>query len=1059
MASWNVRTLRDTRVRKTAIVADELMRLRVDVAALSETRLADQGQISEKGFTFFWSGNDASLPRRNGVCFAVAKHIVGLCDRPVPVSDRISTMRMRLGSGGNHVTFVSVYAPTELSDDNDKDLFYEALENTLSSVVSRDKLIVLGDFNARVGRDCAAWSSLGRHGIGKMNGNGQRLLELCAQHRLAVTSTFFDLPDIYKTTWCHPRSGHGHQIDHILVRRRDLPDVLVTRTMRSAECGSDHFLVRSCLRLRLIWPKRQTRKERLDLSRLREDGVNKQLEARLSEVLPDILGNLDNLGNDCWSPVAEKMFSVAREVLGTNKKRSPDWFSESAHELAPLLESKRSAWQLYLANPNPETRLVWARCNASVQKGLRLAKERNWGSLLCQMERDATNGNSRGLFGALKLATEPTPRRVAPLKAQDGSLLKSKGEIMGRWTQHFTDLYSRSTSVSQAALERIPDFLQGEMEPNVNVPSEVELERVISKLKSGKSPGADLLPAEFFKLGGNSVKKALLQVIQRCWLRGSVPKSWRDSVVSVLYKGKGDRSDCNNYRGISLLSVAGKIMARILLNRITLWCDHYLPESQCGFRAGRSTLDLIFSFRQLQEKCREQGKQLHAAFVDLTKAFDLVSRQGLFSILRRLGLPLTLVSLVESFHENTEARVQFDGAISECFHFDSGVKQGCVLAPTLFAVFFACLLVEALMAANTDDAGVLLRTRGDSRLLKPSDLRSTRKSYTVLLQELLFADDCALVSVSPAGLQSLVHGFECAAKEYGVTISLAKTVVFHQGVVGDVPPISLNSQRLQRVDKFCYLGSIVQDQVNVDDEISARIGKAAVAFGSLRARVWRNSHLSVKTKIRIYRSCVLATLLYGGETWTLRLPQERRLNGFHMKCLRRILGISWQEHVPDTEVLSRSGMDSLFVQLKKIRLCWLGHVLRLPEYRIPRVLLLGELSEGARRRGRPLLRWKDCVKRDLKDLCFDLNHWQRETDDGNTWQAKVLKLCSEWEKTRVEKVKEKRAARKSRVGAGQGMYPDLVCHQCGRNFTARIGLISHLRTHAVNDIEDSDLTA
>jgi hypothetical protein len=173
-------------------------------------------------------------------------------------------------------------------------------------------------------------------------------------------------------------------------------------------------------------------------------------------------------------------------------------------------------------------------------------------------------------------------------------------------------------------------------------------------------------------------------------------------------------------------------MARILLNRITLWCDHYLPESQCGFRAGRSTLDLIFSFRQLQEKCREQGKQLHAAFVDLTKAFDLVSRQGLFSILRRLGLPLTLVSLVESFHENTEARVQFDGAISECFHFDSGVKQGCVLAPTLFAVFFACLLVEALMDPNTDDAGVLLRTRGDSRLLKPSDLRRTRKSDTVL---------------------------------------------------------------------------------------------------------------------------------------------------------------------------------------------------------------------------------------------------------------------------------------------------------------------------------------
>ncbi|RJG09513.1 hypothetical protein D4A39_17335, partial [Alcanivorax profundi] len=98
------------------------------------------------------------------------------------------------------------------------------------------------------------------------------------------------------------------------------------------------------------------------------------------------------------------------------------------------------------------------------------------------------------------------------------------------------------------------------------------------------------------------------KLLLQCWEEGTIPQDMRDAKIVTLYKNKGDRSDCNNYRGISLLSTVGKAFARVVLNRLQVLADRVYPESQCGFRAKRSTIDMVFSLRQLQEKCREQRR-------------------------------------------------------------------------------------------------------------------------------------------------------------------------------------------------------------------------------------------------------------------------------------------------------------------------------------------------------------------------------------------------------------------------------------------------------------------
>ena len=132
----------------------------------------------------------------------------------------------------------------------------------------------------------------------------------------------------------------------------------------------------------------------------------------------------------------------------------------------------------------------------------------------------------------------------------------------------------------------------------------------------------------------------LTELFQCMWRKEAIPQDFKHASIIHLYKRKGNPQVCDNHRGISLLSIAGKILARILLKRQNAHLDQagLIPESQCGFRKDRGTIDMIFTARQLQEKCQEQNVDLNMTFVDLTKTFDTVSRDGLWKIMAKFGV-------------------------------------------------------------------------------------------------------------------------------------------------------------------------------------------------------------------------------------------------------------------------------------------------------------------------------------------------------------------------------------------------------------------------------------
>nr|VZI38919.1 unnamed protein product [Spirometra erinaceieuropaei] len=229
---------------------------------------------------------------------------------------------------------------------------------------------------------------------------------------------------------------------------------------------------------------------------------------------------------------------------------------------------------------------------------------------------------------------------------------------------------------------------------------------------------------------------------------------------------------------------------------------------------------------------------LYSTFVDLTKAFDTVNREGLWKIMQKFGCPERFTQMVRQLHDGMMARVTDNGAVSEAFAVTNGVKQGCVLAPTLFSLMFSAMLMDAYRDGRP---GIRIAYRTDGHLLNQRRMHFKSRVSTTTVHELLFADDCTLNTTSEEEMQRSMDLFSAACENFGLVINTQKTVVMHQPPPHSVtapnapPQISVNGTQLQVVENLPYLGSTVSCNTKIDDEVANRISKASQAFGRLQS--------------------------------------------------------------------------------------------------------------------------------------------------------------------------------------------------------------------------------
>ena len=965
-ASWNIRTLQDNGnnpERRTAVIAKVLHKYNLDIVALSETRLPGSGQLSEKEYTFYWTGLPEEEHRYAGVGFAIRKSLANKLEEiPEGISERLMTLRIPL-SKKRTLLCISAYAPTMTHLEESKEKFYEDLRKIILKASPCDSILLLGDFNARVGNDNESWSGvLGKHLLGKANSNGLLLLSLCSELKLVITNSIFQQPNKFKGTWCHPRSKHWHTMDYVITKQSDQNSVKITRAHRGTECWSDHRLVRSKIRFTILnTPRKSTKKvlKKINCSNLAVPSFEKSFSEELDSKMEDCTVTDDV--ESSWNLLKDTIYNTSVDLLGFPKRKHQDWFNENDADASKLINDMHVAHLASMNNKNCyKAKQKYHNIKRKVQQYLRRMKNRWWEKKAMELQHAADIHDSKKLYDGLKVIYGPPTKDSSPLLSSDGTkLLTKEKDTLNRWVEHYSEVLNRQSSINIDAIHSLP---QRETVAELDIPpSASEVKDAIKKLRPGQ-PGKDSIPADVYRAGGPQLINKITRLMEKIWEKGEVPQDFKDASIVSLFK-QGKKTLCDNYRGISLLSVAGKILARVILNRINHHItDVVCSESQCGFRKGRGTIDMIFCLRQLQEKSREHRTPLYMAFVDLTKAFDTVSRTALWIVLQKLGIPNQMRKIIISFHEGMMGQVIQNGEISDPFSIANGTKQGCVLAPLLFALYFAVMLNYAFEGKQL---GVPVCFRATGGLFNIRRFNAPTKTTLELILDLLFADDCALVSQSPEKLQVIVDCFARGCKDFGLTISTKKTKVVYQPIPhsnsNDIhpPTIKVNDIALKVPPKFCYLGSTISEKATLDDEIKLRISRASQAFGKLQNRLWSRHDIRLSTKIKVYRATIIPSLTYGSETWTPYRKQISTLDAFHLRKLRSICNISWKDKITNQEVLSRCHISGIEAFLMKAQLRWTGHVIRMNDKRLPKIMLYSQLDKATRPEGRPLLRYKD----------------------------------------------------------------------------------------------------
>ncbi|BHF58381.1 hypothetical protein SprV_0100133300 [Sparganum proliferum] len=402
--------------RRIALVARELARYKVDIAALSETRFSEQGQLEEVsvGYTFFCNGRPRAERRDAGVAFAIRNDIMGrLPCLPQGIND------LPLW-GGKFVTIISAYAPPMTSSDAARDKFYEDLHALLATVPKADKLIVLGDFNARVGTDPAAWRGvLGRHGLRGSNDNGLLLLRTCAEHRLILTNTFFCLPEREKATWRHPRSRQWHLLDYVLVRRRDQRDVLVTKAIAALTGG----------------PTIASNELAQRLDNLPNVAAADPAAATAAENT--------SVGNR-WCQLRDTIQSTALAVLGRARRKHQDCFDDNDGVINNLLAEKNRLHKAYVEHPTADNKAAFYHSRRHLQQRLREMQDAWTARKAEEIQEYADRNEWKNFLSAIKAVYGPPTKGTAPLLSADGStLLTEKTQILQRWAEHFRGVFNR----------------------------------------------------------------------------------------------------------------------------------------------------------------------------------------------------------------------------------------------------------------------------------------------------------------------------------------------------------------------------------------------------------------------------------------------------------------------------------------------------------------------------------------------------------------------------------------------------------------------------------------
>ena len=617
--------------------------------------------------------------------------------------------------------------------------------------------------------------------------------------------------------------------------------------------------------------------------------------------------------------------------------------------------------------------------------------------------------NRNGVFRVVKQMITKNRDIVGEgcIKELDGKILTNEVEVKARWMAHFEKLLNEEFRWKKESLSAV-NMVSGPAE-HITC-SEVKL--AIQKAQLGKAAGPSGVLAEMLKASGDVGVQWVSDLCNAIIYEGKIPNDWKKSWMVKIYKGDGDALECGSYRGIKLLDQVMKVLERIIANKIR--SSVFINNMQFGFRPGKGTTDAIFIVRQVQERFLEKKKDLWMAFVYLEKAFDRVPREVVWWALRCSGVEEWLVTVIVAMYDNVTTTIKTRDGESDGFEVMVGVHQGSVLSPLLFII-----VLEALS-----------------------------KEFRVGLPwELFYADDLCLIAETEEELVLKFETWKDGIEAKGLKINMNKTKVMHckvkneqaentgkwpcgvcrkgvgansivctvckqwvhkrcSGIKGSLKIVGFecrkcilgdyreeakkeveikSGEKIEYVSKFCYLGDTIGSAGGAEEASRARVRSAWAKFRELSPLLTARG-ASLKIKGKLYSIYVQSVMMYGSETWAMKVDDVQRLERTERMMIRWMCGVTLKDKKSSEDLRKRLGILSVSDRVRQGRLRWFGHVERRDADDWLSACRRLEVS-GEKSRGRYRKTWNECVSDDLKKL-----HLRKEdVQDRVFWRNGIMR--------------------------------------------------------------------
>ncbi|KAL1447116.1 hypothetical protein WDU94_005460 [Cyamophila willieti] len=902
---------------------DIMIERRLDIFGLSETKRKEHGNEEVRGgYHLYWSGGETC---RNGVALIVSSEIKEKITEVFYISNRIIKINVKMSQKHDVVSIIQCYAPQSGCSTDDKAEFESLLEDHLKE----RNTIVMGDMNAQVGRVRDGYDRvMGPWGFGDQNDEGVNLIDFCMRNEMMIGNTWFRKRSSHKITRYSWDGRYKTMIDLVILTESMRQWLLDVKVIPSVSMGGDHRLLISTIIIKKPHKVVLTQEKKIKAWKLKDSNVAEQYRNRIQENIP----NTDTTSvEEEWKLFKKVIIEAAEKVCGrsSGKKRTKEtpWWND---ETKKATTKKNSAFREHFKKRTDETKRTYRDAKKEAARVIEREKKK-WYEKWEKTLQEDVDGNKKLLYGMMRDKRRDKEEQKYLVDC-DGNLITEEEKIKVMWKEYFQELLNVESVTNGNNQQYVCDIHERDREQPELTWNDVDT--ACKFIKTGKSPGPDEITGEMLKAAGIVGKHMIYRLFKKCWDEKKIPEEWKEGIIVPLFK-KGDRRVCNNYRGITLTSQVGKLYERIIELKIRPQLEVRLHEEQYGFRRGRSTVDLIFSIKQLMEKYYEYGKELWMAFLDIKKAFDAVIREKVWQSLRNIGIHEEIVERIVEIYTGTKSKVKTRMGMTENFIIESGLRQGGVLSPLLF-----------ITVMNE------IQERVEHQLGKDK------------MKLMLFADDLFLWGDKKNEIQEQIDKWTEIAKEYGLNFSTEKSeVVILMEKTENSDSVLMDGESLKKVDNFKYLGSLISKDGAMDKELNRRIQLGSALYSCVKDLIW-NTHVPLKCKKTIFQTYYIPILTYGAETWVMKTREESRVQAAEMRFLRSMIGKTRRDRIRNEIIRSRVGVDKLQDRIETSRLKWYGHVKRINEERLPNKYLEMKM-EGRRKQGRPRLRWKDIINRDI----------------------------------------------------------------------------------------------